>query len=218
MPLPQCFPPSRPSPCGLVRLPVSKHLQRSILPAANPDCRQSRLAAPLRVVRTVSGKPATDLPSQSRRLPPTPSILCKRPVRCSLTCRQIIRSDCSFDCIDALFFGHSCLRYHHTFILLYALKKNKKSAKVVRLMVSVKVRRLTPSASRNLDGHQRRTEKAVLFLFLFFPVFLFLFSENSSSVYSVEARHIVTGSIGLLSSPILFLLLHNVLSFCYLFA
>ena len=136
IPLPQCFPPSRPNPCGLARLPGYKHLQHGILPAVNPLQAASSLTA---------------------------------------HSPQIIRSDCSFDCIDALFFGHSCLRYHLTFILLYALKKNKKSAKIVRLMVSVKVRRLTLSASRNLDRHQHRTEKAVLFLFLFFPVFLFLF-------------------------------------------
>lgn len=40
---------------GLVRLPGCKHLYRGILPAANQDCKQSRLAAPLRAVRTVSG-------------------------------------------------------------------------------------------------------------------------------------------------------------------
>ena len=46
-----------------------------------------------------------------------------------------------------------CVITLHSFptLLLYALKKNKKSAKVVRLMVSVKVTRLSPSASRNLD-------------------------------------------------------------------
>lgn len=40
MPLPQCFPPNRPSPYGLVRLPASKHLHRGILPR-----RQSGLQA-----------------------------------------------------------------------------------------------------------------------------------------------------------------------------
>lgn len=37
-------------PFGLVRLPVSKHLYRGILPAANQDCKQSRLAAPLSII------------------------------------------------------------------------------------------------------------------------------------------------------------------------
>lgn len=149
MPLPQCFPPSRPSPYGLVRLPGYKHPHRGILPAANLDCKQSRLAAPLRAVRTVSGKPATDLPPQSRRLPPTTSILCQRPVRCSLTRRQIIRSDCSFDCIGALSFRHSSLRYHITFI---------SDISVVRLEEKQKVREGSPSygVSKGQAAHALR--------------------------------------------------------------
>lgn len=169
MPLPQCFPPSRPSPYGLVRLPVSKHLHRGILPAA----RSSAVIVLLIVL-----------------------------VHFSLGI---------LPCVITL---HS-----FTTLVLYALKKNKKSAKVVRLMVSVKVRRLTPSASRNLDRHQHRTEKAVLFLFLSFYGFLSCsFSEVYSSVYSVEDKHIVTGSIGRLLTPMPFLLLRNMLSFCHLFA
>lgn len=122
-------------PSEPLRSRPSSRLQASLPrhpPRANQDCRQSRLAAPLRAVRTVSGKPATDLPSQSRRLPSTPSILCQRPVRYSLTRRQIIRSDCSFDCIGALFFRHSCLRYHLTFIyniIVVRLEEKQKVSK-----------------------------------------------------------------------------------------
>lgn len=178
MPLPQCFPPSRPSPYGLVRLPGCKHLYRGILPAP---------------IRT-AGSPDSRLPSgPSGQCPASRPQTCRPKAEDCRLRRQssasgqfAIRSlaDRSSAVIVLLIvLVHysldipACVITLHSFttLLLYALKKNKKSAKVVRLMVSVKVRRLTPSALRNLDRHQHRTEKAILFLFLFFPVFLFLF-------------------------------------------
>ncbi len=66
-----------------------------------------------------------------------------------------------------------CVITLHSFptLLLYALKKNKKSAKVVRLMVSVKVKRQSrPLRGTLTDTNTGRKKQSFFFSFLF-PVF-----------------------------------------------
>lgn len=75
MPLPTMLSAEPSKPCGLVRLNGSKHPQRSILPAADAPGYAVRNRGSPQVGRTVTGKPSTDLPSRSGRLPAAPSNL-----------------------------------------------------------------------------------------------------------------------------------------------